>query len=91
MESAVGTWLVNATSGTAVDVYYWATGNRELDFVLAKGAKAVAIEVKISSRRGSLSGAEAFAKELKTHRKLLVGGDGIPIEEFITTDVQNWF
>lgn len=91
VESAVGAWLVNATNGTAVDVYYWATGNRELDFVLAKGAKAVAVEVKSSSRRGSLSGTEAFAKEFKTHRKLLVGGDGIPIEEFITTDVQSWF
>ena len=31
------------------------------------------------------------AKQFKVYKKLLVGGQGIPIEEFITTDVDAWF
>ncbi len=91
VESAVGMWLVNATRGTPIRVYYWASGNREVDFVLAKGAKIVAIEVKSSYRSQRLHGMEVFAREFRVHRMLLVGGDGIPIEEFITTDPATWF
>jgi len=91
VESAVGMWLVNAAKGTQVDVHYWSAGNHEVDFVLVKGAKVVAVEVKSRLRRGKLPGMAAFAKEFKAHRKLLVGADGIPIEEFLTTDVAEWF
>jgi predicted AAA+ superfamily ATPase len=91
VESAVGAWLVNAAKGTPAGVYYWAAGDREVDFVLAKGAKAVAIEVKSIPRRGGLGGMDAFDQEFHAHKKLLVGGDGIPVEEFITTDVMAWF
>jgi predicted AAA+ superfamily ATPase len=91
VESAVGMWLVNATKGTQVSVHYWAEGDREVDFVLVKGAKAVAVEVKSAQRRGRLAGMEAFSREFKIHRKLLVGADGIPVEDFITTDVLSWF
>ena len=91
VESAVGMWLVNATKGTQVAVHYWATGDYEVDFVLVKGDKVVAVEVKSTARRGKLSGMAAFAKEFKAHRKLLVGADGIPVEEFIMTDVNAWF
>ena len=91
VESVVGMWLVNATKGTQVSVHYWAEGDREVDFVLVKGAKAVAVEVKSAQRRGRLAGMEAFSKGFKVHRKLLVGADGIPVEDFITTDVLSWF
>lgn len=90
-ESAVGMWLVNAAKGMQVAMHYWSAGDREVDFVLVKGAKVVAVEVKSTARRGKLSGMEAFSDEFKVHRKLLVGADGIPIEEFITTDVTGWF
>jgi uncharacterized protein len=91
VESSVGMWLVNAVKGTQVAVHYWSSGDREVDFVLVKGAKIVAIEVKSTSRRGRLPGMAAFSKEFKIHRKILVGADGIPVEEFITTDLLSWF
>ncbi|HIQ00062.1 TPA: DUF4143 domain-containing protein [Candidatus Bipolaricaulota bacterium] len=79
VESAVGMWLVNATWGTPIRVYYWVVGNREVDFVLVKGAKIVAIEVKSSYRTQRLTGMEAFAREFKVHRMLLVWwGRGSP-------------
>jgi hypothetical protein len=91
VESAVGMWLVNAAKGTQVSVHYWASSNREVDFVLVKGARVVAVEVKSSRRPGRLPGMKAFSDEFKVHKKLLVGADGIPIEQFMTTDLLSWF
>ena len=91
VESCVGTHLVNGARMSDLEVYYWRNVNREVDFVLAKGGKIIAIEVKSTHRRTSLLGIDAFAKQFKVHKKLLVGGQGIPVEEFITTDVDAWF
>ena len=59
--------------------------------VLVHGSKVIAIEVKSSRRKTSVLGMEAFAKEFNVHRKLLVGGQGIPLEEFLTTSADAWF
>ncbi len=91
VESAVGMWLVNATKGFPLRVCYWASGNREVDFVLAKGSSLVAIEVKSARRAGRLRGLEAFAKEFPVRKVLLVGDEGIPLEEFLTTTPTSWF
>lgn len=91
VESAVGMWLVNATKGFPPRVCYWASGNREVDFVLAKGSSLVAIEVKSARRAGRLRGLEAFAKEFPVRKTLLVGDEGIPLEEFLATDPTRWF
>jgi len=91
VESAVGTWLVNSVRETTISVFYWSSRNREVDFVLAKGRKVVAIEVKSTSRKTGLPGIEAFSKEFDVHKKLLVGGQGIPIGEFLNTPPTEWF
>ncbi|MGB2823243.1 MAG: DUF4143 domain-containing protein, partial [Phycisphaerae bacterium] len=90
VESAVGAHLVNAATGTPARVYYWAAGNREVDFVLAEGRKVVAIEVKSALRRSSLPGIEAFAKEFGVHRKLLVGAQGIGLRDFLQAGIEEW-
>jgi len=89
VESAVGAHLANAAAG-ACEVFYWRERNREVDFVVRARRTLTAIEVK--SGRGSdvLPGMEAFAAAFKPKRKLLVGGDGIPVEEFLTRPVQHW-
>jgi hypothetical protein len=33
---------------------------------------------------------DAFAKIFQPFRKLLVGGQGIPLEEFLATPISNW-
>jgi predicted AAA+ superfamily ATPase len=90
-ESAVGASLVNATRGTPIKVFYWASRNVEVDFVLVKAAQIVAIEVKSNRRRTSLPGIGAMAKEFRLARMLLVGGDGIPLGEFLDTPPESWF
>ena len=91
VESAVGAFLVNAARISQAAVYYWRHNNREVDFVLAKGTQVVAIEVKSTNRKAALPGIEAFAKQFDVYKKLLVGGQGIPVQEFLATDIDTWF
>jgi len=91
VESAVGAWLVNASRGTPVKVLYWAGANREVDFVLLRGERIVAVEVKSGRRRMAFPGMAAMAKDFQLARKLLVGSDGIPVGEFLETPPSSWF
>ncbi|HUT34159.1 MAG TPA: ATP-binding protein [Planctomycetota bacterium] len=90
VETAVGAALVNGSLGTGVEVYYWAARNHEVDFVLRRGGYLTAIEVKSGRRRASLPGMAAFCKEFRVQRKLLVGAQGIPLEEFLLAPVTAW-
>jgi predicted AAA+ superfamily ATPase len=73
-----------------MEVFYWSHRNAEVDFVLVKGKSVAAIEVKSGRRKTSLAGMDAFSREFPVKRKLLVGGDGIPLEEFLLTPVIEW-
>ncbi|MEE9219596.1 MAG: ATP-binding protein [Acidobacteriota bacterium] len=90
VETAVGAFLLNGLAGTDAELFYWSSRNRELDFVLKQGDALVAIEVKSGRRRGALPGVGAFAGEHRVKRKLLVGGDGISLEEFFITPAMHW-
>lgn len=90
VESTVGATIVNGSIGTDIEVYYWSHCNREVDFVLSRGTKLVAIEVKSGRRASSLPGIESFSKRFKVTRKLLVGQTGISLEEFFNTLLQHW-
>lgn len=90
VESAVGAHLVNALRGTNAEVFYWRERNREVDFVVKSGRVTVAIEVKSGSTKQVLPGMDALSKGYRIQRKLLVGGGGIPIEDFLFKPVADW-
>jgi hypothetical protein len=50
----------------------------------------MAIEVKSTRGRKTLPGMAAFADAFRPRRKLLVGGDGIALEEFLSKPVEHW-
>ena len=54
------------------------------------GRHLTAIEVKSSRHRSSTSGLQAFSQSFSPRRVLLVGGDGIPIEDFLTHPIDHW-
>ena len=85
VESAVGSSLANGVAGKNIELFYWASRNREVDFVLSRKNELVAIEIKSGRNRGTFPGVEAFSKEFKVKRKLLVGPQGIAIDEFLLT------
>ena len=90
VESAVGAHLLNAMASGGPDVYYWRDRNREVDFIVKSGKKLVAIEVKSGRKSDTLPGMAAFDEMFRPTRKLLVGSDGIPMEEFLAAPVEHW-
>jgi uncharacterized protein len=90
VESAVGAHLANAAAGGTCDLFYWRERNREVDFVVRAGRTVIAIEVKSGRAPGAFPGLGAFAEAFKPKRTLLVGGDGISLEEFLTKPVEHW-
>jgi uncharacterized protein len=90
VESAVGAHLSNAAAAGVCDLYYWRDRDREVDFVARAGHTLTAIEVKSGRARDVQPGLAAFGEAYRPKRKLLVGGDGIPLEEFLSRPVQHW-
>ncbi len=89
-ESAVGAHLANAAASGDCRLSYWRDKNREVDFVVEVGKKLLAVEVKSGRRRDALSGLAAFTQAEKHARPILIGGDGMPIEEALTRPVGEW-
>jgi predicted AAA+ superfamily ATPase len=90
VESAIGTHLLNQSITENINLYYWREGNHEVDFVLQKGDKTIGIEVK-SGRNKQSTGIPAFDQHFNPAKILLVGREGIPVEEFLATPVSNLF
>lgn len=89
-ESAVGAHLANAAATGECELFYWRDRNREVDFVVRSGRRIAAIEVKSGRQRDVRPGFEAFAAAFRPTRILWVGGDGVPVEEFLRQPVQHW-
>ena len=62
-----------------------------MDFVLRRGPRLVAIEVKSGSQTGPLSGMKAFKQRFDPERTLLVGETGVPLHEFLSVPTADWF
>lgn len=84
VENAVGAYLLNTLAGQSVSITYWRKRSAEVDFVLQSGADVVALEIK-SGRQGKVSGLQAFKDEYKKSRVMIIGGNGIPLEDFLST------
>ena len=93
VESAVGAHLYN-TAKSNVHLHYWRRGSHEVDFVLQRGPRLVAIEVKSGSARGgatsALPGMRAFEGQYRPRRSLLVGEGGVPLDEFLKQPADHW-
>ena len=90
IESAVGAHLANAAAAGECDVYYWRDRGQEVDFVVKAQSRLTAIEVKSGRAPHSHPGTGAFAAAFKVKRTLLVGGDGIALEDFLNRPVAEW-
>lgn len=89
-ESAVGVHLANAAAGGECELFYWRDRGVEVDFIMRSGDLVTAIEVKSGRSRDARSGLAVFARAFKPQRTLLVGGDGITLEAFLSRPVQFW-
>ncbi|MDR2971399.1 MAG: ATP-binding protein [Bacteroidales bacterium] len=82
-ESAVGVHLINSSLKYGFNVYYWNNGTYEVDYVIEKGNKVVALEVK-SGHKSVNKGLALFDHEFHPQRLFVIGTDGIPFEDFLS-------
>ena len=90
VESAIGAQLANAAAAGECELFYWNDRGREVDFIIKVRSRVIAIEVKSGRTPTAHRGTAAFTESFKTHRTLLIGGDGISVEQFLAQPVQFW-
>ncbi len=90
VESAVGAHLANAAMRGECALHYWRERNHEVDFVVQAGRRLTAIEVKSGRAPQAHPGTAAFVQAFKPKRALLVGGDGIALDDFLMQPVAHW-
>jgi predicted AAA+ superfamily ATPase len=86
VETAIGAHLLNHGLTPA----YWRERNREVDFVLETPQGVTAIEVTSGRRKEALPGLDAFLLRVPEARPLLVGAQGVPLEEFFANPPERW-
>ncbi|WP_456370564.1 ATP-binding protein [Thermodesulfatator atlanticus] len=91
VETAVGAHLINSTLGSPIQVFYWRDRQFEVDFVLQKGERLIPIEVKSGARLRKYAGIQAFKRQFPGSKSLVVGVDGVPLEEFFMMPAGQWF
>lgn len=86
VENAVGGHLCNRLNSVEYTITYWRERNQEVDFVVSRGREIWALEVK-SGRSGKGSGLSRFHSRYPRSRALMIGGGGIPLEEFFSREL----
>jgi predicted AAA+ superfamily ATPase len=85
VESAVGAYLHARCGESGASLWYWRDGNDEVDFVVRRGRRLTAIEVrggrKTRSTRGLASFAERFGKGVET---MVIGTGGTSLEDVLS-------
>jgi len=90
VESSIGAHLINAAHVHGFNLFYWRHRSEEVDFVLEKRGKIVALEVKTGAD-STTSGMKAFEAQFKPDKMLLVGRKGMPWQEFLTINPNDLF
>ena len=89
-ESGIGAYLVSQAFVNRFEVYYWRERNDEVDFVLRKKGKVVAIEIKSNAEKGT-EGLNKFNQLFEPQASFIVGDGGIPTSEFLEIDIKKLF
>jgi predicted AAA+ superfamily ATPase len=82
VESAVGAHLLASAVGQEIRLGFWLENRKEVDFVLEKGGRLAAVEVKSGRTRDGIPGIGLFLMRHPRARAHLVGGEGMKLEDF---------
>jgi predicted AAA+ superfamily ATPase len=82
VESSVGAHLINHSISQNYAVYYWRERNSEVDFILERRGKIIAVEVK-SNDSDSSKGLEVFKKKFNPEKVYLINNRGLSWQEFL--------
>ena len=90
VESAIGAHFVNQSIRENYSVYYWRDRNDEVDFILEKQNKIIAIEVK-SSYSKNRKGIDAFIRRFNPSRAYLIENNGLSWKELLRVNPSELF
>lgn len=89
VECVAGAHLVSTADPDTVT--YWREGKREVDFVLGRGQRLAAIEVKSGAAAGRMPGLDAFVAGHTGTRRVVVGDGGdASLVEFLSYPAEYW-
>jgi len=83
VESAIGAYLLARSITDGFEIYWWREREKEVDFILKKGKKLTAIEVK-SGRIRNIGGGLEFKKLYPEALVLIVGNTNNNLQEFLS-------
>lgn len=86
-ETAVGAHLVNSALGSSWSVEYWREGDQEVDYVLTRAKKALAIEVKTGRPRGRPRGVDGFVRRYLGVKVRLVEESRGSLEQLLRSSI----
>lgn len=90
-ESAIGAHIMSYAYAGDYKVYYWRTNpGCEVDYVLEKKGRVVAIEVKSNDSPGN-KGLAQFKAQYQPYLALVVGEGGMQAEDFLSIDPMTLF
>ena len=90
VESCVGAYLLNMADRMDFKTFYWRERNDEVDFIIERDRKVIAIEVK-SGKRQMNKGIAVFKDKFSPKMSLIVGTGGISVADFIDADIEASF
>lgn len=90
IECAIGAHLINSTFGTKAEIFYWKQDNRSVDFIIRKGKNLVVIDINSGQKGRNIQGISIFTEKYKPTNSLIIGEGGIPVEEFLLGQLEDW-
>lgn len=90
IEATIGAHLINSALGTKIEIFYWKEGNYVVDFVVRKGETIITIMVKPPKKGIGIRAVEVFSEMYNPQQNLIVGEDGIPVDQFLLTPLETW-
>jgi predicted AAA+ superfamily ATPase len=82
IESSVGAYLINNSIPQNYSVYYWRERNDEVDFILERKGKTIAIEIKSNNSENN-KGLEVFNKKFEPDKLYIITNRGLTWQEFL--------
>lgn len=86
VESAVGAYLLGRSAAERFEVFWWREGGAECDFVVRRGGRLLAIEVKSGANTNIAGTAEFLARHPEAER-IIVGPKDESIVSFLSGEV----
>jgi len=88
VENAAGAHILNNLE-PGMELSYWRKNRDEVDYVLTRANRVLAIEVK-SGRKFENKGLDVFRRRFPKAKTLIVGTGGIPLKAFFTSLPADW-